>query len=136
MGGYTAVVESAGKIFLGTDYQGGTNFLVTTTDGQHYHKAIVPDPYRRSPIDNMVLRQTRAGRTEIWANLPYSTAKTRCLLMYTADGGQRWNKLLEYKGSAYKAWLLNANQAMNSELYFSIVDLKNNDRVVYKITDK
>lgn len=136
MGGYTAVVESAGKIFLGTDYQGGTNFLVTTTDGQHFDKAIVPDPYRRSPIDNMVLRQTQQGGTEIWANLPYSTSKTKCLLMYSADSGQSWNKMLEYKGSAYKAWLLNANQAMNPELYISIADLKTNDRVVYKLTDK
>jgi len=92
MGGYTSVVENDEKLVFGTDYQGGTNFIVATSDGETFAKTVVPDPYRRSPIDNMVQRKSKQGN-EIWANLPYSTANTKCLLMYTADGGASWHKL-------------------------------------------
>src|SRR3970040_3118004 len=72
MGGYTSVVESDGRIFFGTDYQGGTNFWVESTDGKKFTKKIVPDPYRRSRIDNMVPRKSKIG-VEIWATPPYAS---------------------------------------------------------------
>lgn len=132
MGGYTSVVESNGKILFGTDYQGGTNFIVETRDGEKFNKRIVPDPYRRSPIDNMVQRKSRKGN-EIWANLPYSTANTRCLLMYTVNGGKSWQKVIEYHRATHKVWLISSSNEITDELYFSIEDLRNSDRVVYKI---
>lgn len=135
MGGYTSVVESNGKIYFGTDYQGGTNFIVETTDGKRFTKKIVPDPYRRSPIDNMVLRKSREGN-EIWGNLPFSTAGTKCLLMYTSDGGASWTKVFDYQRSAHTVWLLSsAQEAAANELYFSVADSKNNTRVVYRVAD-
>lgn len=134
MGGYTSVIENDGKIVFGTDYQGGTNFIVETTDGKRFTKRVVPDPYRRSPIDNMVQRKTKKG-TEIWANLPYSQAGSKCLLMYSEDGGQSWNKVLEYSRSTHKVWLLNSSREVSNVLYFSIEDSKNNDRIVCKIAD-
>ena len=134
MGGYTSIVESDGKILFGTDYQGGTNFVVETRDGEKFDKIIVPDPYRRSPIDNMVPRKTKAGN-EIWANLPYCTANTKCLLMYTANGGRSWNKVIEYSRTTHKVWLISSSNGIADELYFSIENLKNNDRVVFKIAD-
>lgn len=135
MGGYTAVVESNEKILFGTDYQGGTNFLVETKDGRNFSKKIIPDPYRRSPIDNMVLRKSKTG-DEIWANLPFSTPNTKCLLMYTADNGKTWNKVFEYNRSTHTVWLINSSTELSDELYFSVEDLKTNERVVYKITDE
>jgi hypothetical protein len=135
MGGYTSVVESNGQILFGTDYQGGTNFIVTTGDGKAYDKRVVPDAYRRSPIDNMVVRRSKRG-DEIWANLPYSTARSQCLLMYTADGGKRWNKVVEYNRAAHKVWLLSAAAEAVDELYFSIEALGTAERVVYQITDE
>jgi photosystem II stability/assembly factor-like uncharacterized protein len=135
MGGYTSVIENDEKIVFGTDYQGGTNFIVETTDGKKFTKRIVPDPYRKSPIDNMVQRRSKKG-TEIWANLPYSQSGTKCLLMYTDDGGQSWNKVVEYSRSTHKAWLLNSSQDVSDVLYFSIEDSKNNERVVYSIADE
>ncbi len=135
MGGYTSVVESDGKILFGTDYQGGTNFIVETRDGEKFDKRIVPDPYRRSPIDNMVVRKSRTGN-EIWANLPYSTAHTKCLLMYTVDGGRSWNKVIEYNRATHKVWLISSSNEIAEELYFSIENSKNSDRVVYKIADQ
>jgi hypothetical protein len=134
MGGYTSVVEQDGKILFGTDYQGGTNFIVETVDGKKFTKKVVPDPYRRSPIDNMVQRKSKRG-FEIWANLPYSTASTRCLLMYTMDNGKSWNKVIEYNRANHAVWLISSSNEMTDELYFSIEDLKNNSRVVYKIGD-
>jgi len=134
MGGYTSVVESDGKILFGTDYQGGTNFIVETTDGKKFTKKIIPDPYRRSPIDNMVLRKSKAGE-EIWANLPFSTSNTKCLLMYTADRGKSWNKVFEYNRSTHTVWLINSSTDISDELYFSIEDVRSNHRVVYRIAD-
>ena len=134
MGGYTSVVESGNKILFGTDYQGGTNFVVTTVDGVNFDKMVVPDPYRRSPIDNMVLRKSKRG-DEIWANLPYSAANTKCLLMYTVDGGNSWEKVIEYNRSDHKVWLINSSTEPSDFLYLLIEDSKNNDRVVYKVAD-
>ena len=135
LGGYTSVVESDGKMLFGTDYQGGTNFIVATRDGEKFDKRIVPDPYRRSPIGNMVQRKSKTGN-EIWANLPFSTAHTRCLLMVTVDGGRNWNKVIEYHRAAHKVWLASSSNEIADKLYFSIENLKNCDRVVYKIADQ
>ncbi len=132
MGGYTSAADSGDKVMFGTDYQGGTNFIVETADGQSFEKSVVPDPYRRSPIDNMVRRNSSTG-AEIWANLPYSAANSMGLLMYTADGGRSWRGLVEYSRSTHKVWLLSASTEGAAELYLSVEDLRNADRVVYRI---
>lgn len=134
MGGYTSIVENDGKILLGTDYQGGTNFLVETRDGKNFDKRIMPDPYRRSPIINMVQRKSNRG-TEIWAYLPYSTSNTKCLLMYSTNGGESWNSLIEYRKGSHKIWLASSSNEPVENLYFYIEDIKNNNRVVYRIHD-
>ncbi len=134
LGGYTSIVECDDRVVFGTDYQGGTNFIVETANGEKFTKRIVPDPYRRSPIDNMVQRKSKRGN-EIWANLPYSTANTKCLLMYSTDGGQSWTKVIEYSRTNHKVWLLNSSNGVASELYFSIDNLRNKDRAVYKVVD-
>jgi hypothetical protein len=135
MGGHTSVVESDGKLLFGTDYQGGTNFLIETTDGHKFTKKIVPDPYRRSPIDNMVLRKSKQGN-EIWANLPFSTPNTKCLLMYSPDNGSTWNKVLEYQRSKHSVWLISSANEPSDVLYFAVEDTKNHSRVVYQISDQ
>ena len=134
MGGYTSSVESDGKLLFGTDYQGGTNFIVETRDGRKFTKRIMPDPYRRSPIDNMVLRKSKTGN-EIWANLPYSTAGTKCLLMYSADGGKSWAKVFEYSRMTHTVWLISSSNEIADDLYLSIEDLQNDARYVYKVFD-
>jgi Tol biopolymer transport system component len=134
MGGYTSVVESDDKILFGTDYQGGTNFLVETRDGKKFIKKIVPDPYRRSPIINMVQRKSKNG-DEIWAVLPFSTANSKCLLMCSMDGGKSWFKVIEYDKANHHIGLINSSNEIPDVLYFSIEDLINNNRVVYKVAD-
>jgi len=135
MGGYTSIAETEDKLFFGTDYQGGTNFIVETTDGEHFAERIVPDPYRRSPINNMIQRRSKKAN-EIWAHLPFSTAHTKCLLMYTVNGGRSWSKIIEYNGTTHKVSLLSSSNETTDELYFSIEDSRNGDRVVYKIADQ
>jgi len=135
MGGYTSMIESDDKILFGTDYQGGTNFLVETTDGENFYKKIVPDPYRRSPIINMVQRKSKNG-DEIWAVLPYSSDNTSCLLMYSKDGGESWNRVIEYSQATHHVSLRSSSNEVVDELYFSIENLDNTNRVVYKIADQ
>ncbi len=132
VGGYTSVVENDAIVLFGTDYQGGTNFLVETTDGKKYNKKIIPDPYRRSPIYNMALRNSKAGN-EIWADLSFSIGKSKCLMMYTSDNGKNWSRVFEYEKTKYAVKLISAASGISDELYLSVKDLKNNDRVVYKI---
>jgi hypothetical protein len=134
MGGYTAVTETDGKILFGTDYQGGTNFVVESANGEKFKKRVVPDPYRRSPIMNMVQRKSKSGN-EIWAYLPYSAAGTKCLLMYSTDAGQSWNKVIEYSKSSHKVWLVNSSTDISDVLYFSVEDLNSGARVVYEVRD-
>ena len=134
MGGYTAVIENDEMVLFGTDYQGGTNFLVQTTDGKTFTNQIVPDPYRRSPIDNMVQRKSKSWN-EIWANLPFSTANTKCLLMASKDGGNSWDRFIEYNRATHKVWLISSANEMVDTLYFSIENSKSSDRVVYRISD-
>jgi photosystem II stability/assembly factor-like uncharacterized protein len=135
MGGYTSAVESNGKIFFGTDYQGGTNFIVETTDGRVYKKKVVPDPYRRSPIDNLLVRKSARGN-EIWGNLPYSTTNSKCLLMVSTDDGISWEKVFEYNRSTYTVWLISSSIDPTDKVYLSVENALNNERVVYKISDK
>lgn len=134
MGGYTAVVENEEKVFFGTDYQGGTNFIVETTDGRNFTKRVVPDPYRRSPIDNMVMRKAKKGY-EIWANLPFSAPGTKCLLMYSTDGGSSWNKVFDYSRSTHAVWLISSSRETTDAIYVSVQNQKTNARVVYKLVD-
>ena len=134
MGGYTSVVESDDKILFGTDYQGGTNFLVETRDGKKFMKKVIPDPYRRSPIINMVQRKSKNG-SEIWAVLPFSTANSKCLLMYSMDAGKSWFKVIEYDKANHHIGLINSSNEIPNVLYFSVEDLVNNNGVVYKVAD-
>jgi len=57
-------------------------------------------------------------------------------LMYTGDGGRSWNKVIEYNGATHKVWLLSSSNEIADELYFSIENSKDSDRVVYKIADQ
>lgn len=99
-GGYSAMVELDNKVIFGSDYLGGTNFLITTKDMNLFHKQIVPDPYRRSFFTNMVVRKNNSGIHEIWAVLHSSfSSKTKSLLMFSANSGKSWKKVIEYDGT-------------------------------------
>jgi len=134
MGGHTSIAESDGKILFGTDYMGGTNFILESTDCEKFSKKIVPDPYRKSPIMQLVQRKSKK-RNEIWALLPYSTSSSKSLLMYTINNGISWSKVIEYSGTMHGVQLIGSSNKIQDVLYFSVRNVKNNNRVVYKIAD-
>ncbi|WP_461106348.1 exo-alpha-sialidase [Spirosoma koreense] len=120
MGGYISVAEADDMILLGSDYLGGTNFLIRTQDGKRFDRKVLPDPYRRSPIMNMVSRLTPTGK-EIWA-VTYSclSSKNRCLLMYSRDQGKSWSKVIDFDGTRSEVRLVNSSVNPSSRLYISI----------------
>lgn len=134
MGGYTSMIEQDGHALFGTDYQGGTNFVVGTDDGVRYRAKVVPDPYRRSPIDNMLLRRSVYG-SEVWANLPYSSGPSKCLLMFSRDAGKSWNRVFEYSRDTRLVWLISSSTAETRTFYFSVEDTRKDTRCVYKVGD-
>lgn len=121
-GGYTAMAETPKGVLFGSDYLGGTNFIVKTTDARRFEKLVLPDPYRRSPVMNMVGRQSASG-TEIWA-ASYSclSENARSLIMCTQDGGKTWNRVLDFDGTRYEVRLVNASQERSEDLFISITE--------------
>ena len=132
MGGYTSIVETDCKLFFGTDYQGGTNFIVESADGETFTKKVIPDPYRQSPIDNMLVRKSSEG-TEVWANLPYSAATSKCLLMFTRDAGRSWNRVVEYDRNNHIVWLISSSTHVSDSFYLAIENIVTKHRRVFKV---
>jgi hypothetical protein len=121
MGGYTSMVEIGDTLLFGTDYLGGTNFLVESRDGKRFDKKVIPDPYRRSPVHDLIKR-TVEGREEIWAvlNNPNSSS-VKSLLMVSMNGGESWQRVVEYSGREH---LIMINSG----------DLKDTDTISFALT--
>ena len=119
-GGYMSMAETNEAVLFGSDYLGGTNFMVRTEAGRHFERFVLPDPYRRSPIMNMVSRQTATG-TEIWA-ISYSCLSTndKSLLMYTRDSGKTWLRVLEFDGTKNEVRLVSSSRHPSDTLYLSV----------------
>lgn len=137
-GGYLSMAETGETVLFGSDYLGGTNFIVDTTDGKQFRKLVLPDPYRRSPVMNMVARQSSAG-TEIWATT-YSclSDNTRSLLMCTQDAGKTWTRVLDFDGRKNEIRMLNSSHHPTQDLFLSITeftdDPANPRHRVYRLT--
>ncbi len=132
MGGYTSMCESLDKIYLGTDYLGGTNFLVATKDLKRFEKKVIPDPYRRSPIMN--LKKLDSKKSSIWAILhnPISS-KTRCVLIYKKEGQDCWRRVLEYDGTVHEIQLNSDTNSKQKSIFFALTDKRKNIGVCYEI---
>lgn len=131
-GGYTSVAETNEAVLFGSDYLGGTNFMVRTVDGSRYERLVLPDPYRRSPIMNMITRQTATG-TEVWA-VSYSCllGKAKSLLMYTADSGKTWSRVIEFDGTKNEVRLVNFSSHSSDTLYISVSRFGQHERHYHK----
>ncbi len=140
IGGYTSMVENESKVFLGTDYLGGTNFLVETKDGKKYKKKLIPDPYRRSPIMNL-LRRVSKENDEIWAILNNQiSSNAKCLLMCSKNGGKSWSRILECDGTKNLILINSAgtkpSNTISIALTSSKIDADDKNGVSYEIRDK
>ncbi|MFC5411472.1 WD40/YVTN/BNR-like repeat-containing protein [Larkinella bovis] len=123
-GGYTSMAETKESLLFGSDYLGGTNFIVRTTDGQRFQKQVLPDPYRRSPVMNMVTRQSSSG-VEVWA-ASYSclSADARSLIMCTRDSGKTWTRVLEFDGTKNEVRFVSSSPDGSEDLYLSITEFR------------
>lgn len=136
-GGYTSMAETKEAVLFGSDYLGGTNFMVRTENGLQFERLVLPDPYRRSPIMNMTSRETATG-TEVWA-MSYSclSSKDKSLLMYTRDSGKTWVRVLEFDGTKNEVRLVSSSRHPSDTLYISITtfdsQLKKHRHKVYRL---
>jgi len=135
MGGYTSMVETDSKMILGTDYLGGTNFLVETTDGKNFSKKVIPDPYRRSPVHDLIKRGN-----EIWSVLNNPNSKdAKCLLMVSKNGGESWKKVIEYDGTKHLIMINSGDLKPTQSITFAITTMVEGGGergVCYEIRDK
>ena len=115
-GGYMCMAETNEAVLFGSDYLGGTNFIVSTTNGRQFRKVVLPDPYRRSPVMNMVVRQAADG-PEVWA-VSYSclTGKAKSLLMCSKDSGKSWSRVIEFDGTKHEIRF--ASSAKSSDSFY------------------
>lgn len=129
MGGYTSMLDYGKGVVFGTDYLGGTNFLVYTNDGRTFRKEVMPNPYRRSPVINMVSRRV-GDKTELWALLHNSVVPGQsCLLMYSTNNGESWHRFIEYDGRHHEIQLVSSSVSGSDELLFCIRQLRDGQEV-------
>lgn len=120
-GGHTAMVELGDTLFFGTDYLGGTNFLISTQDLKSFQRQIVPDPYRRAYFTNMIVRKAANNTLEIWATLYAGyNSKTKSLLMVSSDAGKSWTKVIEYDGSKYIVEMISSSLHVSDQIFLMI----------------
>lgn len=119
-GGYTSMTETDKGVFFGSDYMGGTNFIISTCNGTDFRRSVLPDPFRRSPVMNMVTRPLGNG-FEIWA-LTYSCVgpSAKSLLMRSTDEGQTWQQMLVFDGMWQEIRIVNAPSACEPDLFISL----------------
>lgn len=131
-GGHTSMVDGEKRVLFGTDYMGGTNFLVSTKDGKKFRSRIIPDPYRKCPIMNMVALQTPHGK-QIWASLYIEAGlPSKSLLMYSDDDGETWYRFLEYNGGQHAVEIISQSVVDTNKLFISV--LSGGKRSLYQIS--
>jgi hypothetical protein len=126
-GGYFSALSVPHGIMFGSDYLGGTNFLVHSHDGHHFQKRILPDPFRRNPVANMSLLQS-ADQTEIWVGIQnhLKGKYAKALLLYSRDRGLTWHKSLEYDGLECDIQIISASSQPLDFFLAAILDSKKN----------
>lgn len=126
-GGHTSFNELDGEIYLGTDYNGGTNFLSKTKDLVNYQSKVVPNPYRRSVFQRIAIRKCQNGSHEVWASLKFKhSSKVRSLLMMSRDNCATWNKIIEYDGTTVQVDIISESVQSTNKIYLSVREADKN----------
>jgi len=134
-GGHTAVVELNGEIIFGSDYMGGTNFLISTKDMLRFNEKVVPNPHRRCLFRRMIVRINKNGESEIWGNLNFEYGMgAKCLIMVSIDSGNTWRKVIQYDGKKFKVRMISYSNHIAKELYILFVNNKDNTSTTLKIS--
>ncbi|MCF7560368.1 hypothetical protein L3X39_06915 [Sabulilitoribacter multivorans] len=124
-GGYTGIAELNNKILFGTDYNGGTNFLISTKDMICFDKKVIPNPYRRSTFNRIAIRRNKLNKLEIWSNIRFKhNKKIKSLVMLSIDDGETWKKIIEYDGTQFEIDIISNSRKVITEIYLLIKDKK------------
>ena len=122
-GGYTAIAESNDMLLLGTDYNGGTNFLAVTSNMLDFKFRVIPNPYRRAPFDRILVRLNAKNELEIWSSIVFWNSKSaKSLLMVSYDHGLTWRKVIEYDGSQLNLKLISMSNRITKKIYLILED--------------
>ncbi len=128
-GGHTAFCETNEATFLGTDYHGGTNWIVClrAEDGTATRR-ILPHPYRRYPVTNMHAVTDGGGAMVFASAVGGLSSRWRSLLFWSGDHGLTWNKLIDYDGIDVGVEILNGSEMRSAALVLSVSVASTNDR--------
>ncbi|GGA11511.1 hypothetical protein GCM10008018_65770 [Paenibacillus marchantiophytorum] len=129
-GGYTSVVSLTDGVLFGSDYLGGTNFIIKTVDGIKMSKKTLPDPIRRNPIYSIVNVKSR-NRNQVWVNSVNDLGRqdAKAVLFYSNDNGETWFNFIEYDGLKCKIEIRSAS--LNPTNYFlASICNKENNRII------
>ncbi|MCO5251789.1 MAG: hypothetical protein M9949_10270 [Candidatus Kapabacteria bacterium] len=123
MGGHTSVVEFDNSVFFGSDYLGGTNFMIRSDDSYNFSYQVLPNPYRRNAISHLITKNGGTG-VEIWAFIADlgNFNHTKGLIMYSSDGGQSWNQFFEYDGNDYVIEIVSAADEIVDSIFISLTN--------------
>ncbi|PKL84726.1 MAG: hypothetical protein CVV22_11510 [Ignavibacteriae bacterium HGW-Ignavibacteriae-1] len=123
MGGHTAVVEYGNSVFFGSDYLGGTNFMIRTDDSFNFVYQVLPDPFRRNAISHLITKNGENG-VEIWAFIADlgNFNHTKGMIMYSSDSGQSWSQFFEYDGNDYVIEIVSAADEVVDTIFISLTN--------------
>lgn len=131
MGGYTAAAELGKKAILGTDYLGGTNFIVETDDFVHFKKEFLPNPYRRAIVETL-----QTTKHLLWALIfPPTFNNSRGLLMIKKEGDRHWQKLIEYNRIHYAVRIVSNSLIDTHSIIISIIHKKTKENFLFTLED-
>jgi len=107
-GGYIAAVFANSYKLFGTDYSGGTNYIIKTEDNRNFSKKLIPDPYRRNPVYELLLCNSLNKKEIIVASTINQVRlnKSRSAIFFSEDSGNQWTKFLEYQGIEFKMHII------------------------------
>jgi hypothetical protein len=118
-GGHTAFAETSNGTLLGTDYRVAPNSIICVRSSEDCSARMLPSPYRRSCVLNMYSINDGAGSIT-FAYLKSSLSdRSESALIFSNDGGNSWNRLIEFNGRDVDFCIANSQQGIGRSLVIS-----------------
>ena len=133
-GGHTAIAELDDRILFGTDYNGGTNFIISTRDMNVFKDQVLPNPYRRAIFNRIVVKCNNTGSNQLWAVTRFRHHHgIKSLVTMSVDQGQHWKKVIEYDATNWEINLISNSKDPINQIYLSVKNRSNNISNTYLI---
>jgi len=126
MGGYTGAFVSKLGVTFGTDYHGGVNFIVKSSDMKKFKKKVLPSRMVRSVCQKIDL--LKSEKKDDWAmvtNFYNGVHKNnQNIAMISRDDGENWTELFSYYPKDYYVRIASACSPFRT--VFTVKDKKKN----------